>query len=64
MHVYACFFIYLFQIYSIYVYSYAYVNMLVIRRGTASPPVKLMFLGEHVFFSCVPVGSGEWVDFC
>lgn len=47
-----------------YVYSYAYVNMLVIRRGTASPPVKLMFLGEHVFFSCVPVGSGEWVDFC
>lgn len=36
--------------YSIHVYTYANVYILVIRRGTAPPPINLMFLGEHAFF--------------
>jgi len=36
MYIYACFFIYLFQIYSVYVYTYAYVHILVIRRTDKS----------------------------
>lgn len=63
MYIYAYFFVYLFQIYSIHVYTYAYVNMLVIRRSTAPPLINLMFLGEHAFFNCVPGDSEEWADF-
>lgn len=61
MHAYL--FIYLFQIYSICVYTYAYVNMLAIRRHTAPPLVNLMFLGECAFLT-VFQHSGEWGDFC
>lgn len=57
IYVYLCMFIYLFQMYSIHVYTYANVYILVIRRGTAPPPINLMFLGEHALFNCVPTDS-------
>lgn len=38
-------------------YTYAYVYILVIRRGTAPPLINLMFLGERASFNCIPTDS-------
>lgn len=46
-------------IYSIHVYTYAYVYMVVIRRRTVPPLINLMFLGEHTFSNCIPA---DWEE--
>lgn len=48
-----------FFIYSIHVYTYAYADMLVIRRRIAPPLINLVFLREHASSKYITEDSEE-----